>query len=134
VRGARDERRRCGSVAPAFAPVAALHVGLRARHRGPARLTVSSRLAPQPMMPVGARGFSLIESDGKDEAGEQKFKITDLSGIQGACLRGNAYMRPTKDNQIDSQLTMQGIPRTGSSFASTCTLRTARLPAGPHAR
>jgi len=36
------------------------------------------------MMPVGARGFTLIESDGKDEAGEPKFKMTDLSAIQGA--------------------------------------------------
>mmetsp|Transcript_26435 Transcript_26435/g.33001 ORF Transcript_26435/g.33001 Transcript_26435/m.33001 type:complete len:80 (-) Transcript_26435:498-737(-) len=36
----------------------------------------------EPMMPVGARGFTLIEADGKDEAGEPKFKMTDLSAIQ----------------------------------------------------
>lgn len=35
------------------------------------------------MMPIGARGFTLIEADGKDEAGEPKFKMSDLSHIQG---------------------------------------------------
>lgn len=35
------------------------------------------------MMPIGARGFTLVEADGKDEAGEPKFKMTDLSSIQG---------------------------------------------------
>ena len=41
-----------------------------------------NNLLSQPMMPVGCRGFSLIEADGKDEKGEDKFKITDLSAIQ----------------------------------------------------
>ena len=36
----------------------------------------------EPMMPVGCRGFSLVEADGKDGDGNDKFKVTDLSAIQ----------------------------------------------------
>jgi len=53
---------------------------------GPTHDFIALHFPLQPMMPVGARGFTLIEADGKDEAGEPKFKMTDLSAIQGkAC-------------------------------------------------
>lgn len=35
------------------------------------------------LMPVGSRQFTLVEPDGKDAAGNKKYKSTDLSALQG---------------------------------------------------
>lgn len=100
----------------------------------------------QPMMPIGARGFTLVEPDGKDEAGEQKFKMTDLSSIQGA--RSASRPRLAAPAALVLGLARRG-PHTASAGASSrptpasaavarpskpCSLRARALADGPRRR